>query len=215
MGLFDGVIGSVVGAVGSIFGAKSQNDANRSISSDQMAFQERMSNTAYQRSMKDMREAGLNPILAYKQGGASSPPGAAIPAVNELEPGISTALQTLRLREELSNIRADTDTKKTLAKLQEKLREKASADTTAAKALAVNQAKQAELTDAQIGTQRMDTIVRGLDAFLRQENVHSAREEVQIRRLEKERTRDYGESVTGRNLQSLERIFNRLYNIFR
>lgn len=38
-------------------------------------WQEYMSNTAYQRATADMRSAGLNPILAYSNGGATTPAG--------------------------------------------------------------------------------------------------------------------------------------------
>lgn len=70
-------------------------------------FQERMSSTAYQRGMKDMRKAGLNPMLAYRQGGASAPHGsvAGVPdftqSVAAGREGVSTAIQTKRVQKEL------------------------------------------------------------------------------------------------------------------
>ena len=82
----------------------SANLSNERSAIRRMNFQERMSNTAYQRAMDDMRKANLNPMLAYMQGGASSPSGAgstagaahaqAAPYTDPLGPAVSSAVDT-------------------------------------------------------------------------------------------------------------------------
>lgn len=109
------LIGGLLGAGGQIH----QNNSARAVAREQMAFQERMSSTAYQRSREDMIAAGLNPAMMAHSGGASSPGGASAQLGNVATAGMTSARDAALAKEQIEQIKAQTRIVRAEARLKE------------------------------------------------------------------------------------------------
>lgn len=133
-------LAAAVPAVASAVGQDRANRQNIALQREQQAwssaeaqtsrdFQERMSSSAWQRAVEDMRLAGINPALAFSQGGASSPGGAmgsggAATVESVTAPAVSSAMAGRRLAQELKVMEQTeqniaTSTRKTAAETEE------------------------------------------------------------------------------------------------
>jgi len=98
----------VAAAAGSMVGGLWSNYQNLQESKRARQFSERMSSTAYQRAVVDLQAAGLNPMLAYMQGGASTPGAATASVEDAVSPAVSSAMSAKRLAEDVKLVKQQT-----------------------------------------------------------------------------------------------------------
>ena len=108
-----GLAAAGIGAYASARGQKAANESNERIARENRMFQERMSSTAWQRGVQDMRAAGLNPMLAYSQGPASTTQGSVARMENVLRDmphaagQLASAMELMKFQKEMRLLDAE------------------------------------------------------------------------------------------------------------
>lgn len=106
MALFEGITAAM-----GVLGALDKNRAQQEQSSSTQAFSAQQFATRYQTTVADMQAAGLNPMLAYNQGGGSPPTGVLAP-MEGFSSGVGGAALAAKLAEaQIANVEADTEGK--------------------------------------------------------------------------------------------------------
>lgn len=104
-----GVGGNLLGGLMGSSAQKKANKTNLELQQRQLSWQEKMANSEWQRGIADMKAAGMNPMLAFSQGGASTPNVSAATAqpVDALARSVSSAgekaAQTIALQQQQAN----------------------------------------------------------------------------------------------------------------
>lgn len=109
------VLGAGISAGASLLGGLMGNRANARSARQQQQWQEHMRATQYQTAVSDLKAAGLNPMLAYSQGGAGTPQGAQATPQDVLSPAVKTGISTAQALASVENVKADTENKKASA----------------------------------------------------------------------------------------------------
>lgn len=109
-GAIAGIAGGLLSGAGSLGSGMLNFGQQKQMQQRQFDFQERMSSTAHQREVKDLRAAGLNPILSAMNGSGASTPSGGMGSINtpdygaSIREGVTAAAQLGRTKAETNFI---------------------------------------------------------------------------------------------------------------
>lgn len=112
------ITAAIIAGGAALAGGMLGNRASAKEAAKNRSFQEDMSNTSYQRSVADMKAAGINPMLSAKVGGASTPSGSTASQSDPVTPAVHSATQAYAQSAAVENVKAQTETQKADADLK-------------------------------------------------------------------------------------------------
>jgi hypothetical protein len=204
--LIGGIASSLIGGVANLFGTQQTNQANTDIANSANQFSAQQFATRYQTTVKDLQAAGLNPMLAYSQGGGS-PPTAQMPAPrqNAIGNASNSALAAFDRTLQAKNVEADVLLKKQQAETasaQEKVNQTQAIQNIANEAK-INQDTRTSAAVEQVNRKQLDAIAAEIDlkkastvsasAAAARQNVETLRQaqEMQIRKPEEAKSQTW------------------------
>jgi hypothetical protein len=219
-------VGSVLGPVLGFVGQEASNDANIMLARENRHHAEQLSNTQYQRAVTDMKAAGLNPALMFKNAGPAPTPvtqaaqtqsemGAAVASAAQLSSAFATVekigaeLGLIQAQEK--NVQAQTITEMAKEKNVKALTDLYGANTAKSIMETITESNRPALVQAQTGQSQASAFANYASGASSYEKAARDRVEADIGRQTYRFRGDFGQGFLGDQANSIDALVRRFF----